>query len=384
VAATERAIVLDSTAETGGSLVCRICDDLVHLTEHYLWWDSVPAAQRTARRLLAARPDAYQPLYYLAAAAARLGDSATAYASYRRLLSRDVIDRSKKLDLDLVLEEYDVIERDVRPLLGSSSREEWGNGFWIWFMALRNQGRLREATRFTTSGWVPGLPAMDVEPGAPSPMHQGILALETGDARAAARYFEKALPADLSVWSSGVQSRALAWHGTLRGMALAAAGDTAAVRSLADSVERWGQGSAYGRDRKAHHYLRGMLHAAAGRHEDAVREFRAAVHSPSLGFTRVNYEMARSLLQLDRAPEAVAILQSALRGAVDASNLYVSRTELHELLAESFDRAGARDSAAFHYRAVVRAWRHADPAFHGRRDRAGRWLARYANVTAPP
>src|SRR4029079_3189611 len=112
---------------------------------------------------------------------------------------------------------------------------------------------------------------------------------------------------------------------------LAAAGDTAAVRALADSVERWGAGSAYGRDRKAHHYLRGLVLAAADRHEDAVREFRAAMHSPSLGFTRVNYELARSLLRLGRPAEAIATLQSALRGELYASCMYVTRSELHEL-----------------------------------------------------
>ena len=91
---------------------------------------------------------------------------------------------------------------------------------------------------------------------------------------------------------------------------------------------------------------------------------------PSVGFTRVNYEMARSLVALNRPREAVAVLQAALRGVMDASNLYVSRTELHELLAESFDRAGMADSAAVHYRAVVKAWRRADPMFHARRDHA--------------
>jgi hypothetical protein len=152
------------------------------------------------------------------------------------------------------------------------------------------------------------------------------------------------------------------------------------VRLLADSVEKWGNGSAYGRDRKAHHYLRGLGLAAAGRDEDAVREFRAAMHSPNLGFTRVNYELARSLLRLKRPREAVDVLQSALRGEVDASNLYVTRTDLHELLAQSFDAAGMLDSAAVHYRAVVRAWRKADPPFYARRTRASEWLNRYAST----
>jgi hypothetical protein len=33
------------------------------------------------------------------------------------------------------------------------------------------------------------------------------------------------------------------------------------------------------------------------------------------------------------------------------------------------------DSTAVHYRAVVQAWRRADPMFHQRRDRAAAWLA---------
>jgi predicted Zn-dependent protease len=160
-------------------------------------------------------------------------------------------------------------------------------------------------------------------------------------------------------------------------MALAAAGDTLLVRQLADSVERWGQGSAYGRDRKAHHYLRGLVLAAAGHDEDAAREYRAAIHSPSLGFTRVNYELGRCLLRLGRPQEAVAVVQPALRGGQDASNLYITRTELHELLAQAFDGAGVQDSAAVHYRIVVNSWRRADSNFVGRREAAQRWLARH-------
>jgi hypothetical protein len=55
----------------------------------------------------------------------------------------------------------------------------------------------------------------------------------------------------------------------------------------------------------------------------------------------------------------------------------MSRTELHELLAQAFDQAGQRDSAAVHYRAVAKAWAHADPIFHARRDRARAWLVGY-------
>jgi hypothetical protein len=69
-----------------------------------------------------------------------------------------------------------------------------------------------------------------------------------------------------------------------------------------------------------------------------------------------------------------------LHGDIDGSNLYMTRTDLHELLAQAFDRAGQRDSAAVHYRAVLRAWERADAPFRARRDSAHAWLSRQASA----
>jgi hypothetical protein len=71
-------------------------------------------------------------------------------------------------------------------------------------------------------------------------------------------------------------------------------------------------------------------------------------------------------------------VRAALHGDIDGSNLYVTRTDLHELLAQAFDRLTMRDSAAVHYRAVVKAWIRADPLYHTRRDRARAWLAAHS------
>jgi len=211
--------------------------------------------------------------------------------------------------------------------------------------------------------------------------NEGILAFERGEPRAAAATFKGYMHSDFSQWAPGTQARQRAWMGTLQGMALAAAGDTAELRALADTVEGLGRQSVYGRDVRAHHYLRGLLFASQGRYEDAVREYRAAIWSPALGFTRVNYELARCLMRLGRPAEAVTTLQSALSGEIDSSNLYITRTELHELLAQAFDAAKSRDSAAYHYRAVARAWSRADPMFVPRRSAATEWLAR--NSSSP-
>jgi hypothetical protein len=66
----------------------------------------------------------------------------------------------------------------------------------------------------------------------------------------------------------------------------------------------------------------------------------------------------------------VAVVQPALRGSIEASNLYITRTELHELLAQAWDAANGRDSAVAHYRVVTSAWKRADPLLQSRRARA--------------
>jgi predicted Zn-dependent protease len=161
---------------------------------------------------------------------------------------------------------------------------------------------------------------------------------------------------------------------THRATALAAAGDTAQLPHLADSLEILGLQSSYGRDRQLFHHLRGLLLIARNRPAEAEREFRQAVWSLTYGYTRTNFELARALMTLGRPREAIAVLQPAFRGPLDASNLYVTHTELHEMLARAFDAAGERDSAVTHYRWVVAAWRNADPEFRPRFDQDARRL----------
>lgn len=370
VAALERAVALDSAAGlTPGA--CHVCDDLNQLADVYLWFDSLDAAVRTARRQLAIRDGGRAPLYTLAIAEARRGDSAAALAWFQRLMATGTPDLAAKLNLDLRLEHYEAFDRHLPQLLWAARDEDAVNARWYYLISLRNQGRLREAESVLRSGRLPGA-RRPLASGPSDLVHEAILALARGDGRSAARTFASMRPPDSLVWSPGHVARQRAWSGTLVGMARASVGDTAGLRALADSVEMWGSRSLYGRDRRAHHFLRGLLHVARGADEEGVREFREAIHSPSLGFTRVNVEMARALLRLGRYADAVAVLQPALRGELDASNLYVTRTELHELLAEAFEREGNRDSATAHHRAVLRAWQRADEEFAARRERAAR------------
>lgn len=138
------------------------------------------------------------------------------------------------------------------------------------------------------------------------------------------------------------------------------------VRRVVDSVTTTGRRSLFIRDPLLHHFLRGLLLAAATRHDSAVSEFRTAMFAPALGYTRINYELAKSLLALNRPAEASAVLRSALRAGLDGPGLYLTRTDKHELLARAFDQTGQRDSAVAHYAIVERSWRNADPILNPR------------------
>jgi len=373
VAAYERAVAIDSLASATPGSYCRLCVALGAIGAAYVWWDSVGAAERTARRFISLRPQEeiawsalVEPLLRQgrreeALAAIQKRDSLTTVPfSYRGLLQRDLIRRGR----------FEELDRQLLDDLVSSSVSVRGESRWLMLFSLRNQGRLREAMALARDHIIPGS-ASRVVGLQPEGLMQVTISLEARRPLEAAQGFREVAATSLSQnLTPGFKARFATWMLALAGTALAAAGDTAAVHRLADSAEQIGKGSNWGRDPRLHHYLRGLLFQREGHHAEAVEAFRRAVFSTSDGFTRINLEMGRSLVALGRAKEAIGILQPALRGGVDGSNSYVTHTELHELLAQSFDLAGQPDSAAAHYRAVERAWRRADPQFRERYLRA--------------
>jgi hypothetical protein len=128
--------------------------------------------------------------------------------------------------------------------------------------------------------------------------------------------------------------------------------------------------SGYGRDRKLHHHIRGLLLTARGDLEGAAAEFRQGIFSTTVGYTRTNLELGRVLLRLGRPRDAAGLAEAALRGIFESTGSYATRTELAELAAVAWDAAGAKDSALVRYRQVVSNWAHADAEFGPRVERA--------------
>jgi DNA-binding SARP family transcriptional activator/tetratricopeptide (TPR) repeat protein len=366
VRSVERAIVLDSAGDVIQRQDCRICDDFLHLAAIYQWWDSTDAAERTVQRWLRFRPAHHVPWDIRLRIAASRGDTAGFRTGFRRFHESNPLSSASFYlpRYQILAEQYDEASLTLSQFVESPRVWENIEARWLKTIALRNQGRLSEALPLTRNRH------------GPNDLAEGLIAIELGNPRRAVEIFGARARADMSMWATGVQARTRTWESSLLGMALIAAGDTARVRLLVDTVAYWGQRSAYGRDRRLHHYLRGMLYVAQGRDEDAIAALRLAVHSLTHGFTRINYELGRALLRAGRPLEVIPVVRPALHGDIDGPNLYITRTDLHELLAKAFDQSGQRDSAAYHYRQVERAWVRADPVYHARRDSVRAWLAR--------
>jgi DNA-binding SARP family transcriptional activator/tetratricopeptide (TPR) repeat protein len=371
--AYERAILLDSTAGALAGPYCRVCRVIALKTTAHIWADSLAAAERTARRLIALRPDDQgpqgSPWNNLIESLFRQGRRAEALDAQ----VRDVIGTPSPHGLRRDLIRWGDYERADRELIADLASPEVAvreDAWWLLLLSLRDQGRLREADTLIHRWRVPNT-TIDVPGGRRPAVDVALLGLERGRPEVSIRAHRENIAA-LARWEpSANRARNLAWQLALAGTAHAAAGDTAVVRRLADSLEAIGSASLFGgRDARLHHMLRGLVLQREGRHAEAVDAFRRSLYSVSDGYTRTNLMMARSLLALRRPAEAIAILRPAIRGGVDGSNTYVSRTELHEAMAEAFEQAGRRDSAVVHWRAVESAWRRADPGFAERYRRA--------------
>jgi DNA-binding SARP family transcriptional activator/TolB-like protein len=352
-----RVIAMDSLS-LSRTVRCLACDAYQELWWAYMYADSAGAAERVAREFANVRPADAGPLLLLGTALARQSRHGEALSAWRTMESL----RAGALNIDLTAAllairsgDFSGADDRLRRLLREGSTSVQRDAAWYLVLSLRNQGRLREALELTARS---------------SPITRAIVLVDMDRPQEAARAFQAMVPALPDDAPPGHLAKHQAWLLTHVATSLAAAGDTARLALLADSVEQFGSQSAYGRDARLHHYIRGLLWNWRGQPARAAAEFRNSVYGWSEGYTRANYELARTLIAQKQPAQAVYPLQAALRGDLQSNNLYVARTELHELLAQSFDLLGQRDSAVAHYRHVINAWRSADPQFSTRVQRA--------------
>jgi len=370
LAPLERVIAMDSLGIRDGGR-CDACEALLWKVSAYDLVDSLPAAEREARRWLRLQPHSRPPLGALMAILAREGRAAEADSLLRTRLEPELpyadVAQMRAANL-LIAGDHVAADRILLGIAGHGTASEQASVYWILAISLREQGRLSaalEAARHTgydrsVAGHV----------GTTTSVLEAQLLLDMGRIAESRALFDSLAVARNAKETPSQIARTKTWMLAQTAGLRRALGDTASLARLADSLEALSAESGYGRDRRLHHYVRGLLLTSRGDDAGAISELKSSIFSITQGYTRANYELARIYLRDGRPREAIAILQPVLHGTLDASNLYLSRADVHELLAQAWDAAGVRDSTAAHLAWLVKAWSNADPWLAGRANSA--------------
>jgi serine/threonine protein kinase/tetratricopeptide (TPR) repeat protein len=359
----------DSASRSSSGVMCTACEARQQLVWAYVLMDSLPAALREARRWTEVDSQSAMAWERLAYFRLSTGDVEGGRVAYRKAAEIDpTLSGSPGFYAYyyMVPGDYTTADRALSEIARSGTPEGRGEAEWYLTISLRRQGRYREALARARS-FRAGMEGEAAEGYGSYAQLEAQVLFELGRFGAAAALFDSIARARLSGFGSpSHEARQRAWALTHTANALAAAGDTARLARLVDTIRVVGAGSLLARDQRLHHHVRGLLLVARGDDAGAVEEFRRSIVSLGAGYTRTNYGLASALLRLGRPREAVAVLQPTIPMAVEGSGLYVTRTELELLLAKAWDAAGVRDSAVPHYTQVLEAWQNPDPELRER------------------
>ncbi|HEY7895391.1 MAG TPA: BTAD domain-containing putative transcriptional regulator [Gemmatimonadaceae bacterium] len=359
------AIDMDTDVVITAQPLCAACVAFESLVGVYTLSDSLGAAERVAREWVRRQPHSTSPWVALVSVLGREGREREADSAEREV---GTIDPSEDVPLLMAVnaihaDDWANADELLSAELKSATPAEAERVLWWVVIARRSEGRLGEALAAARALVKPGASQLEL-----AGIAQAQVLFEDGRYRDAARMFDSlaAILPTPAPNAPGSRARQRSWMLTHAGTAWAAAGDTVQLARMADSVEGSARLSSYGRDWTLPHYLRGLLWKARGDSQRSLGEFSRAIYSPSEGYTRANFELARAWLGAGQPRAAVAILAPALRGPIEASGFYLTRPEIHELLAQSFEAAGLPDSAAVQYAIVARTWKNGDPSFRRR------------------
>ena len=369
-----RVIAADSGLPGGARGRCLSCEALAHVIYAYHALDSLHRAEQVARDWTRRDPGSSPAWAYLGAILDVTGRAEEAIAARRRAAPFDASDDIFPIGVRLRSGNFDAADRGARVILaegrdvGAASR-----GTLMLAISLRNQARWREmedllAARFRTIG------AADRagERGWRIRTWQVVGLRESGQPLAATRLLDSLIRVPARDAPPGILARTLTpWYALLAESAFAS-GDAALARLAADSAAAWAGRAAKAREWGAAHCARGLALLAVHDTAGALEAFERAVYSPTIGWPLVNYHLGRLHLARGDARAAADILRPGLQGGIDLVNL----TDLHELIAQAYDRLGMRDSARVHWRWVATALEHADSVAQPRRAAA---LARQGN-----
>lgn len=364
-------IAADSAQPSGaavGAAPCFACISMVGISTVLIAMDSVTAAERWLHLVRLRNPlDRTTSVFNKVQVLEATGRRSEALA-----LMRDSLDPAYPPYVKLELEftgalragDFDDMERLLAEAEASDDPGLRWTARWWEVIYLRTRGRLAAALAAADRACPESLGEENCA------QIRGSIMVDMGrpaDAIPALREQLARSPYDSSgVLGSGLWARRKVWLSLHLGVALAASGDTTAVRLLADTMARIARLSGYGRDRRMPYHLRGLIWSARGQHAQAASAFRNAQWSATYGYTNSDYHLARALVRLGRPAEAVAVMEPAQHRVLTSMGMYLSQADVHAVLAQALYRAGRRDEAIRHLRWAEAAWAGADPAVRER------------------
>jgi len=359
----QTALSLDSLSMEAGSGPCAPClgyGNLARLQGQEGKW---PEAERSARRWIELQPEApasWEALANVFAYQQRYREALDAVERAMTLSGREPSSLDMWARVLVMARQYDTVDSLVQAWIAGPSSDLRASAYDLRVLLLRERGQLR-ASNIALDRAAADLPNAGIQTVLVRGNNLGRLgsyaAAETLYERSAhgPRFETREFP------PSGTASRGFCWHHALLADAIAASGDTVRLRALADTLSVGCAKSFFGRDRRLHHHVRGLLAMQQGRWFDAEAELQQARWGVAESWTRSSVALAKTELALKQPRAALVALRDAYATPLDGMGRYQLRSEIDLLMAQAFREAGEADSARLYEGYVRRAWHNADP-----------------------
>jgi DNA-binding SARP family transcriptional activator/TolB-like protein len=370
-----------NTEARPAAIGCRMCEVRGWLVVALELADSLPAAEQIVRAQLAAHADEGATWGLLGTLLARQGLSGAADSAFTRefALTGGSGAPPWRPSLSMRTGDFASSDQQLRAMVDGGIGVGRARALEQLSAVLRNRGQTRNAVEIAHQ-LQQEAPAGEASRDPFSRLPLALSLMYGGRAREAAAQFDTM--AGLSPFRAPSRAaRHRAWMMAHRAHALAIAGDTGALPLLADSIRIVGARSAYARDQRLYHYVRGLHASARADWPAAVRELRLAQYSSTE--TYLATPLARAELATGDARSAANTAAAALRGPLDSQNQYELRSELHEVLADALLAIGDSAASARQYQITALAWEGADPPFAQRgRNAREKWRRLTVNLSA--
>jgi DNA-binding SARP family transcriptional activator len=345
-----RVLALDSAAIGSRAGRCLACDALLQLKYAYHALDSLPRAEALIRNWVQRDSASAVPWITLASILTAAGrfDEANEARNRAAALSPDV-DPLFPAVIRIHSGDFNAADQNLRALLRDSpSAFTRFDVTWKLAISLRNQGRWPEVIDLVSKAYQAVPASRRAEFTSAAKMVEAQALFESNALVASARIWDSLARHPDPRLPEGERSRRQALMNAVLADVSYSAGDAAGLARAADSTTAWANRPPHARLQRLVDHVDGLQALARQDTAAAIASFRRAIWSPTLGYTRSNYRLAQLLMAQRRTAEAVPYLNSALRGSIEGQNLYVTYTELHELLARAWIELGRPDSAAAH------------------------------------